>query len=126
MPAETHVDVAIVGAGIATAYYLCVHHSARSVLLIDSRQAMSFTSAQSGDNYRNWWPHPTMAEFTNRSIDLMEALADESSNIFRICRSRRWPSEQVVRGLNQLPVTSCYVIEERKLPRFYRCLPKEY
>lgn len=89
MSAETHVDVAIVGAGIAgiaTAYYLCVQHGVRSVLLIDSRQAMSFTSAQSGDNYRNWWPHPTMADFTNHSIDLMEALADESANIFRMTR----------------------------------------
>ena len=45
---------------------------------------MSFTSAQSGDNYRNWWSHPTMADFTNRSIDLMEELADESSNVFRM------------------------------------------
>ena len=87
MPTETRVDVAIVGAGIAgiaTAYYLCVRHGIQSLLLIDSRQPMSFTSAQSGDNYRNWWPHPTMADFTNRSIDLMEELADESSNVFRM------------------------------------------
>ena len=48
MSVETRVDVAIVGAGIAgiaTAYYLCVRHAIRSVLLIDSRQAMGFTSA---------------------------------------------------------------------------------
>ena len=73
MPTETRVDVAVVGAGIAgiaTAYYLCVRQGIESLLLIDSRQPMSFTSAQSGDNYRNWWPHPTMADFTNRSIDL--------------------------------------------------------
>ena len=89
MPTETRVDVAIVGAGIAgiaTAYYLCVRQGIESLLLIDSRQPMSFTSAQSGDNYRNWWPHPTMADFTNHSIDLMEELADESSNVFRMTR----------------------------------------
>ncbi len=89
MSTETRVDIAIVGAGIAgiaTAYYLCIRHRVESLLLIDSRQAMSFTSAQSGDNYRNWWPHPTMADFTNHSIDLMEELADESSNIFRMTR----------------------------------------
>ncbi len=89
MTAETRVDIAIIGAGIAgiaTAYYLCTRHHAKSVLLIDSRQPMSFTSAQSGDNYRNWWPHPTMADFTNHGIDLMEDLARESSNVFRMTR----------------------------------------
>jgi glycine/D-amino acid oxidase-like deaminating enzyme len=47
---------------------------------------MSFTSAQSGDNYRNWWPHPTMAEFTNYSIDLMEQLALDSANVLNMTR----------------------------------------
>ena len=87
--ADVRVDVAVVGAGIAgiaTAFYLCTRHQVASVLLIDSRQAMSFTSAQSGDNYRNWWPHATMVDFTNDSIDLMEGLARESSNIFRMTR----------------------------------------
>ncbi len=87
--AETRVDIAIVGAGIAgiaTAYYLCTRHRAKSVLLVDSRQPMSFTSAQSGDNYRNWWPHPTMVAFTNHSIELMEELARESANVFRMTR----------------------------------------
>ena len=64
-----NVEIAIVGtgiAGIAAAYYLCRDYGKQSLLLIDSRQPMSFTSAQSGDNYRNWWPHPTMYEFTSR------------------------------------------------------------
>src|SRR5690606_12699053 len=39
---------------------------------------MTLTSAQSGENYRNWWPHPTMTAFTDHSIDLMEALDRES------------------------------------------------
>jgi glycine/D-amino acid oxidase-like deaminating enzyme len=87
--AEIRVDVAVVGAGIAgiaTAYYLSTRHRVASVLLIDSRQAMSFTSAQSGDNYRNWWPHPTMVDFTNDSIELMEELARQTGNIFRMTR----------------------------------------
>ena len=43
---------------------------------------MSYTSAQSGDNYRNWWPHPTMTAFCNDSIDLMEKLARDTNNLF--------------------------------------------
>ncbi|MGI9284213.1 MAG: NAD(P)/FAD-dependent oxidoreductase [Pseudomonadales bacterium] len=83
------VEIAVIGAGvagIATAYYLCTAYEKKSVLLIDSRQALSFTSAQSGDNYRNWWPHPTMVNFTNDSIDLMERIARESSNVLKMTR----------------------------------------
>jgi glycine/D-amino acid oxidase-like deaminating enzyme len=58
----------------------------KSVLLIDSRQPMSFTSAQSGDNYRNWWPHRTMTDFTNDSIDELDRLARESENVFHMRR----------------------------------------
>lgn len=87
--ADQHVEIAIVGAGcagIAAAYYLCVEQKKKSVLLIDSRQPMSYTSAQSGDNYRNWWPHPTMTSFTNDSIDELERLARESDNVFNMTR----------------------------------------
>jgi len=83
------VEILVVGAGIvgiATAYYLCAKHEKASVLLVDSRQPMSFTSAQSGDNYRNWWPHPTMTAFTNHSIDLMEQIASSTSNIMNMTR----------------------------------------
>ncbi len=68
------------------AYYLSVEQNRKSVLLIDSRQPMSYTSAQSGDNYRNWWPHQTMTEFTNDSIDELERLARDSDNVFRMTR----------------------------------------
>ncbi len=47
---------------------------------------MSFTSAQSGDNYRNWWPHRTMTDFTNDSIDELDRLAQESNNVFHMTR----------------------------------------
>lgn len=89
MTCDEQVDIAIVGAGIAgiaTAYYLCVERGKTSVLLIDPRQPMSYTSAQSGDNYRNWWPHPVMTAFTNDSIDELDRLAQDSDNVFNMTR----------------------------------------
>jgi glycine/D-amino acid oxidase-like deaminating enzyme len=89
MSNTTDVEIAIIGtgiAGIAVAYYLCTQYGKQSVMLIDSRPPMSFTSAQSGDNYRNWWPHPTMVEFSDHSIDLMERIALDSSN--QLCMTR--------------------------------------
>jgi len=83
-------DVAIVGCGItgiATAYYLARLHGISNIALIDCGQPMAFTSAQSGENYRNWWPHPSMVDFTNRSIELMEEIARETHN--RINMTRR-------------------------------------
>ena len=91
MPATSdhRVDIAIIGAGIAgiaTAYYLCIEHGKKSVLLIDPRQPMSYTSAQSGDNYRNWWPHPVMTAFSNASIDELDRLAKDSNDVFNMTR----------------------------------------
>jgi glycine/D-amino acid oxidase-like deaminating enzyme len=86
---DQRVDIAIIGAGIAgiaTAYYLCTNHGKQSVLLIDPRQPMSYTSAQSGDNYRNWWPHPVMTAFTDDSIDELDRLAQDSNNVFNMTR----------------------------------------
>ena len=91
MPAEhSKAAVAVIGAGIsgiATAYCLTVEHGLSNVTVVDAAQPMAFTSAHSGDNYRNWWPHPAMAAFTNRSIDLMERIADCTGN--RIGMTRR-------------------------------------
>lgn len=89
MSSSQSTEIAIVGsgiAGIAAAYYLATKYDQHAVTLIDSRAPMSFTSAQSGDNYRNWWPHPVMAEFTDYSIDLMEALARDTSDAFSMMR----------------------------------------
>lgn len=47
---------------------------------------MSYTSAQSGDNYRNWWPHPVMTAFTNDSIDELERLARDTDDVFHMTR----------------------------------------
>jgi len=82
-------DVAIIGAGIvgiATGYYLKQLQPSLSVVLIESGQPMSLTSAQSGENYRNWWPHPVMTAFTDRSIDLMEVLSSEHHDAINMSR----------------------------------------
>ncbi len=84
------VDTAIIGAGIiglSVAYYLARRDRAQRVVIIDPGDPMSMTSAQSGENYRNWWPHPVMTEFTDHAIDLLEEIAGESGN--RIHMTRR-------------------------------------
>jgi len=89
MTTSRDVEIAVIGAGfagIATAYYLCTKYHKTSVLLIDARQPMSFTSAQSGDNYRNWFPHPIMVDFIDYSTDLMEHIALESPDVMNMTR----------------------------------------
>lgn len=90
MASGTHAtDVAIIGAGIvgiAVAYDLTVRHGVRRVVLVDQGDPMALTSAQSGENYRNWWPHPVMRAFTDHAIDLLEEIARESDNRLRMTR----------------------------------------
>jgi len=87
MSASSAVVVGTGIIGISTAYYLAKNHGLTRITLIDRDQPMAFTSAQSGENYRNWWPHPAMVTFTNRSIDLLEEIAKDSNN--RINMNRR-------------------------------------
>ncbi len=82
-------NVLVIGAGsvgIAVAYYLKKHDPSLDVTLADCGQPMAFTSAQSGENYRNWWPNPMMRAFTDRSVDLMEEIALESDNVLQMTR----------------------------------------
>lgn len=82
-------DVIICGAGsigVAASYYLAQQKGMTNVLLVDKHAPLSQTSAKSGENYRNWWPQEVMVRFTNRSIDLMEALAQQSGNVFQMSR----------------------------------------
>ena len=82
-------DVAIIGAGnvgIAVAYYLVVQHGVRRVVLLEAGDPMALTSAQSGENYRNWWPHPVMTAFTDHAIGLLEDIARASGNRIRMNR----------------------------------------
>lgn len=81
------IEIVVIGTGIigiATAYYLSKKYQKKSILLIDSRDPMSYTSAQSGDNYRNWWPTKVMTQFANHSIQLMREIAAESDNILQM------------------------------------------
>jgi glycine/D-amino acid oxidase-like deaminating enzyme len=103
-----HVEVAVVGAGsvgIAVAYYLAKTHGVQRIALIDPRDPMSLTSAQSGENYRNWWPHPVMTAFTDFSITLMEQLDRDSGGRLNMTRggyalvSRRERPEDLIEEL---------------------------
>jgi glycine/D-amino acid oxidase-like deaminating enzyme len=84
-------DVVICGAGIcgiSAAYHLAIKQGIKKVILVDEREPMSFTSDKSTECYRNWWPGPgdAMNRFMNRSIDLLEDLAEESNNYFGLQR----------------------------------------
>jgi len=81
-------DIVICGAGItgvSAAHYLS-KAGFKNILLVDERPPLSFTSDHSTECYRNWWPDPEMLALMNRSIDLMETLAHESGNVFRMNR----------------------------------------
>ena len=70
-------DVAVIGAGsigISVAYHTLLMDPKLSVVLIDAEQPMSLTSAASGENYRNWWPHPHMKSLMDRSIDILDTI----------------------------------------------------
>jgi glycine/D-amino acid oxidase-like deaminating enzyme len=90
MSAET-AEVVICGAGIAgvaAAYHLAVRRGMSRVALVDGRPPLTLTSDKSAECYRNWWPGPgdAMVAVMNRSIDLLEDLARESGNVFRMNR----------------------------------------
>ena len=80
---DRNVDIAVIGAGIvgiACAYYLARSNPATRIAIVDPNAPMSLTSAASGENYRNWWPHPVMTAFTDYSIDLLEEFARQHDN----------------------------------------------
>src|SRR5512136_2226758 len=84
-------EVVICGAGIAgiaAAYHLAVQQGVKDVVLVDERPPLSLTSANSAECYRNWWPGPgdAMVALMNRSIDILQDLARETGNAFRLNR----------------------------------------
>lgn len=82
-------DVVVCGAGIAgvaTAYHLKVELGVERVVLCDPLPPLSLTSDKSTECYRNWWPNAPMVGLMNRSIDLLDEWAGQSSNAFRMNR----------------------------------------
>ena len=103
-------EAAVIGAGIAgiaAAYYLVKEQKVENVVLIDLRDPMSLTSAQSGENYRNWWPHPVMTAFTDHGISLLERIDEESGGRLNMTRggyalvTRRSRPEDLIRDLHR-------------------------
>lgn len=88
---KSTAEVVICGAGIAgisAAYHLTVKHGIKNVALVDDQTPLSVTSDKSTECYRNWWPGPgdAMVSLMNRSIDILENLANESDNLFHLNR----------------------------------------
>jgi glycine/D-amino acid oxidase-like deaminating enzyme len=84
-------EIVVIGAGlagIAAAYHLAARRGVRHVVLVDEREPLTLTSDKGTQAYRNWWPGPdaTMLRYMTRSIDLLEEMADESGNVFRLNR----------------------------------------
>jgi glycine/D-amino acid oxidase-like deaminating enzyme len=79
-------QIVICGAGITGAAAACFlsQKGVKDVLLIDERPPLSLTSDHSTECYRNWWPDPAMTALMNRSIELMERLAEKSGNAFHL------------------------------------------
>ncbi|HRD75133.1 MAG TPA: FAD-binding oxidoreductase [Hyphomicrobiaceae bacterium] len=75
-------------AGVAAVYQLAVVHGCRNVVLVEEGNPLSLTSDKSTEAYRNWWPGPdqAMTAFMNRSIDLIEGLAQTTGNRFNLNR----------------------------------------
>jgi glycine/D-amino acid oxidase-like deaminating enzyme len=89
---KTSAEIVICGAGIAgvsAAYHLAVKNGIQNMVLVEQSDPFALTSDKSTEAYRNWWPGPdaAMIAFMNRSIDLLEEIAHESSN--RINLNRR-------------------------------------
>jgi glycine/D-amino acid oxidase-like deaminating enzyme len=87
----TSAEVVICGAGIAgvsLAYHLACRRGVKGIVLVDERPPLTLTSDKSSEAYRNWWPGPddAMIRLMNRSIDLLEELAEASNNRFLMNR----------------------------------------
>ena len=80
--------IIICGAGICgvSAAYFLAKSGLTDVLLIDERPPLTLTSDRSTECYRNWWPDPAILALMNRSIALLERLAEESRNSFHMNR----------------------------------------
>jgi glycine/D-amino acid oxidase-like deaminating enzyme len=110
--------VVICGAGIAgvsAAYYLA-KAGVRDIILVDERPPLTLTSDRSSEGYRNWWPDAELRQLMNRSIDLMEGLAGESGNVFRMNRRGYVYVTADPANLEQLQRQAARIAEADRLP----------
>jgi glycine/D-amino acid oxidase-like deaminating enzyme len=85
----TTAQVVVVGAGIAgisAAYDLAVRRGVDGVVIVDPRPPLTLTSDKSTECYRNHWPNRPMVSLMNRSIDLLEAVSEQSGNAIGLNR----------------------------------------
>ena len=82
-------ETVIVGAGIAgvAAAHNLNAQGHDDVLVLDGRPPLSLTTAASGENYRDYWPHPAMRDLSSASIDLMEKLMADHGDVFSMRQS---------------------------------------
>ena len=100
-------------AGIAAAYFLTLR-GMRNITLVDERAPLSLTSDKSTEAYRNWWPGPdgAMISLMNRSIDLLERLAQESGNRFHLNRRGYLYTTASREGVQQLQKSAALAEEQ--------------
>ncbi|MDB4890193.1 MAG: dependent oxidoreductase [Gemmatimonadetes bacterium] len=121
-------------AGVAAAYHLAVRQRVRGVVLVDEREPLTLTSDKGTQGYRNWWPGPddTMLRFVSRSIDLLEEIADETTNLFRLNRRGYLFATAEEDGVERLRSTARQVssygmgpLREHSAPGAYEPAPAE-
>jgi glycine/D-amino acid oxidase-like deaminating enzyme len=80
-------SIIIIGAGIAgvaSAYYLSEKFPTHQITVIDKLIPLSFTTSCSGENFREYWPQPSMNAFVSHSIDLMKKLSKSNPDLFHL------------------------------------------
>ena len=73
-------------AGVATCYDLAARRGVEGVTVVDPRPPLSVTSDKSSECYRNFFPNRPMVELTNRSIDFLETMKEQSDDFFNMSR----------------------------------------
>ena len=73
-------------AGVATCYELAVMQGVEGVIVVDPRPPLSLTSDKSSECYRNFFPNKPMVDLTNRSIDILEDMREQSNDFFNMSR----------------------------------------